>query len=204
MYHFKKKSLLFLLLGVVICIVAGYCIYVFTTSMSVSQLENYAKTNSLRNSEEFLIVSDNKIGNDFILYISKEQDETQTKSQEIFVFKKRKSLIPFVTRYYSFTETAGSQMYLPADKILITENGENFKNGLNRSMILYSANEAKISRIQYVIDKNGENILENYAVLPNEAFAVIIANLGLIKGESGKFLKADFYDEGNNLIFSTE
>lgn len=200
----NKKTFTLSLIGVLALVITGYCAYYFSTTMSVAQLENYMKTTSLRESQTFLKVEDGEAGKDFLIYVSKKQDETKTKSQEIFIFKKRKGAIPFTTRYYNFTDTVGSQMYLPVDRILITENGENLKNGMKRCMILYSANESKISKIEYVLNRNGDDISQVCTVSPDEAFEVTIPDLGIVEDENVQFIKADFYGEDHTLLYSVE
>lgn len=201
----SKKHKLVLCLGIVAVIImgiVGYFIYFFATTIPSTKLEEYAETYSLRNGTEFLVINKDEIGDDFVIYVTKEKDPTETKSQEIFIFKQKKSFFPFIKRFYCFAKTPGSQTFRPADGILITPSGNNFEDGVKRNICFYSANEWRISRISYVVSRNNERVTETTDVSPDTAFFINIPGLGKTKGETVDFEKADFFNDEDKLIYT--
>lgn len=162
----KKKIIISIsiLLSIIIAIGTIYSIYIFSNTISLSQLQTYVEKNSQRESKDFLVVTDNQIGEEYVFYVSKTIDNDKTKSQEMCCFSRFKTFIPFVKRYKKVLNTSGNQTYRPADGLLFTPKGGNFEIGAERNIILYSANDDKISRIEYVTTTNGTQTLSRRAV----------------------------------------
>lgn len=191
------------LIGAALIALAIYSGWFFSTTLSEKELEPYAIEYSKRGSQEFLKTTDTALGEEFVFFVSRQTDPTQTQSQELFVFKEKKSIIPFAKRYYKYTSTAGSQMYLPVDALWFTPNGgNNLDVLLQHAMIFYSANDQNISKVDCIISTaNGEET-QSKEVSADQAFFLNFYPFGNVNGINKQFVKANFYGSDGSLIYT--
>lgn len=223
MKWYKKKAFIIpmIILAVAVLTTAVVFISYYSTTMSPEQCRNYCSQNSKKLCSEFAVSEDNRYNKSYTYWIAAAGDNTR--SQEIFVFRKKPLGLLDLGRYQFFTSSVMAksyEKYSEVGSLLFNPKKDNGGTEYKQTLIFYGANSDGIDsdtdrKIEYCVytqeDQNGESEkklevtqCKNYIAIPDDekkpgAWIVKFDDIGY-GNEDRKIKNIKFYNKSGELI----